>query len=1128
MIRNRYGLFRSGLACVIKMVRLRHIKYALLTAWMAWLSLAFTSAAFAAVPITLKGEKGDGYARIVATWPEDKADNGISLETEIKNGVLIARFSKAYSVTTNTLLSDLKDVIALVRLDPDEHTLRIALRHKSEVSTKRSYNLFAIDLVTPDSTAKLPDLISRREAELRQMSEEQKLAALRAEKVKSIPQRPRPAIPLRVRAAETSEYTRIAFDWTKPVGHKLNKKGNMVELVFDRPAIPDLSVLNVHAPRGLINASSQVKDGKTFVKLGLAPGIQARTWQDGAKVMIDLFEPKQDSEPAPKADAEPKPGHHAENKEAPVITPTLVRQDPSPGNGIIRARVSRIGTDLQLAFTFAAPVGSAAFRRAENIWVIFDDNASLDLTELQRGASQHIRGFETFQTASISGARFQVPPSTQIEVQVSEGGTHWVFSFGERLGTPPRKLKLYREADGSGPGILIADLPNVTSIHTLDDPVIGDQISVATALGPVTGVQSQRQFVDVTALPSAHGLAFEINTDGVMFERHKDQVIVRTQNGLSLTPTARPTHIAVNNRAHSSIALPARNATPGFIDFAGWARPDTDLGFNENYDALLRNVAAEQTDPQARISIARFLVANHLAPEALGMLELAQRLDPMLVQDAQFRALRGTANVLMHRIKDARADFAAQTLNRDPSAALWRGYLAAQMEDWGSARREFDSGREAFYLFVPEWQARFRNAYARSALELNDLGATKKQLDEALAIEAQKGTRLRTRLIRAAFAETSGNIKEAIRHYEKVAEAGYEPLETQALFQITRLRTEAGELKPKEAVNILENLRYRWRGDNTELEEVLALGKIYGEIGDYNRALKAMNTAVKRFPDSPVTRRISSDMHTIFNNLFLHGGADDMDPVQALALFYQFIDMVPIGAEGDRMLRLLADRLVDFDLLPQATELLQHQVDNRIRSGQARAKIAAKLALIYLMDRKPEKALGAIRSTRQARLPMALNQQRRLIEARALVALGKSEHALELIETDRTREAAILRANIAWQSKNWAMAGPLMLGVVNKYTTRLENLKDEDANLILRTAIALSLSGNRAGLNALHQEFTSAMAQTKENETFDLVTREKYLGNVPVKDLAHTLAETEGLRDVLKRYQQRFEPSTGS
>jgi hypothetical protein len=445
------------------------------------------------------------------------------------------------------------------------------------------------------------------------------------------------------------------------------------------------------------------------------------------------------------------------------------------------------------------------------------------------------------------------------------------------------------------------------------------------------------------------------------------------------------------------------------------------------------------------------------------------------------------------------------------------------MEDWGPARREFDAGREAFYLFAPEWQARFRNAYARSALALNDLGAARRQLDEAMAIDAEQPTRLDTRMIRAAYAEASGDTRKAIRFYQIVADSGYEPLETKALFNITRLRTEMGELKPVQAANVLENLRYRWRGDNTELEEVLALGKIYGEMQDYNRALKAMNTAVMRFPDSPVTRRISDDMHKIFNDLFLHGGADSMDPVQALALFYQFIDMVPIGAEGDRMLRLLADRLVDFDLLPQATALLQHQIDNRIRSGQARAQIAAKLALIYLMDRKPEKALNAIRGTRQARLPKELNQQRRLIEARALIALGRTDHALELIETDRTRDAAILRANISWQSKDWSIAGPAMLNVAERHLARLPTLNEEDASLILRTAIALSLSQNWDGLERLRKVFAKSMSQTDERETFDLVSQRKSLDNVPVKDLAPMLAETESLRATLKRYQERFE-----
>ena len=55
------------------------------------------------------------------------------------------------------------------------------------------------------------------------------------------------------------------------------------------------------------------------------------------------------------------------------------------------------------------------------------------------------------------------------------------------------------------------------------------------------------------------------------------------------------------------------------------------------------------------------------------------------------------------------------------------------------------------------------------------------------------------------------------------------------------------------------------------------------------------------------------------------------------------------------MIRRLAERLVSVDLLEQAAELLQYQVDNRLQ-GAARAQVATRLAVIYLLNRKPDKA----------------------------------------------------------------------------------------------------------------------------------------------------------------------------
>ncbi len=1084
--------------------------------------------AMAAAQTSLKGLRRQGYERILVTWPEALAGPGLTLDARVTNGVLIARFSQPLDADPKVLLHDLAGEVALARLDADHRTLRVALRAGRKARVSHSYNVFAIDLIPPGSTVKPPKVTSARALRERRQAQARQQQALDDAAAQAKANKPPPALPLKVRAAQTSDYTRIAFDWTEPVGHRISQTGNRAQLVFDRPAIPDLSGIRANMPRGLIAMTSALDGTRTRVNLDMAPGFEARLWEDGSKVLVDLFSPQAEQLPAHDTMAanEQAPGpEHAAAKadKAEPGTITVPRADPSP-DGVIHVKVSHAGTDLQLIFDFAAPVGSAAFRRADSIWIVFDDDATLDISELEHGIRRDISRFAAFRDDRASGIRFQVLPSTQIQAQVSKGGAQWIYSFGEKLDRPPRKLVLHREADGSAPGKLVADLSNVTAIHRLADPFIGDHVTVATALGPVSGVQSRRTFVDVNILSSAQGLAVAINADDVKVVAQKNQVEIKSSAGLALTPSAHPVRIALSNRALSSAAIPARSATPGFIDFKNWAAPDPKLDFNTNYDALLRHVAAEETDPQKRIELARFLVANGLGAEALGMLSLAQRLDPLLVKDGQFRAVRGAANLQMHRIKEARADFSAQTLNRDPAAALWRGYTAAQMRDWGPARREFDAGREAFYLYVPHWQARFRTAYARAALALNDLGTAKQQLDEALAVDADQETRLRTRLLQAAYAEVSGNTKKAIRLYENVADAGYEPLETKAIFEKTRLELQTGAINPKQAADIIENLRYRWRGDNTELEEVRTLGKIYSELHDYRKALESMKTAVLRFPNSPVTREISADMRKIFYNLFLQGGADSMDPVQALALFYEFIDMVPIGADGDRMLRRLADRLIDFDLLPQATELLQHQVDKRLRNGRARAQIAAKLALIYLMDHKPEKALMAIRSTRQSRLPRALNHERRLIEARAFIDLGRPDQASDLLENDRTREGALLRADIAWKSRKWETAAPVMLKTVQRYVPQTGALDEDDATLVLRTAIALSLANDYDGVEWLKHKFTKPMEGTPEKEAFAMVTSHQNLRGVPIDKLAPTLARTGNIRAVLERYKARFEP----
>src|SRR6185437_109799 len=365
--------------------------------------------------------------------------------------------------------------------------------------------------------------------------------------------------------------------------------------------------------------------------------------------------------------------------------------------------------------------------------------------------------------------------------------------------------------------------------------------------------------------------------------------------------------------------------------------------------------------------------------------------------------LRGIARVQARRYKEAEADFSAPVLAEDPSSALWRAYIASQQAQWTEARAQFAKGSEAFLQFAPVWKARFARADAQAALAQGDLMAADSRIKLALADKTDVWEELATRLVQARIFEQEGHKDRALRMYTAIATVPRDSLASPALLRATQIKLETGRLTPLQAATVFDGLRYRWRGDATELETIRALGQLYLSQGRYREALEALRSAGAKLPDLPEALQLQSDLAAAFRSLFLEGAADGLEPVQALGLFTDFKDLAPIGADGDLMVRKLVRRLVDVDLLDEAATMLKWQVDHRL-DGVARAQVATDLAGIYLMDKKPEQAIEAINSSRTTVLPAALNAQRRLLEGRAWMGVGRYDAALEIIERDTTKE----------------------------------------------------------------------------------------------------------------------------
>jgi hypothetical protein len=283
----------------------------------------------------------------------------------------------------------------------------------------------------------------------------------------------------------------------------------------------------------------------------------------------------------------------------------------------------------------------------------------------------------------------------------------------------------------------------------------------------------------------------------------------------------------------------------------------------------------------------------------------------------------------MNRHREAINDLSMDVLGLDAHAALWRGLAAAGAHDWRQARSNLMTAAKVLGHYPAQWQARAKVALARAALELGEPASAMQAIATLPQAAVSADVAAEALLVRASLELLSNKSDVALALYRQVAASPYRPAAVRAVLEETLLKEKLGKIKPAEAIEALERLRFQWRGDDVELKTLTELGNLYVGQGRYRDGLDTMRLAVRHFAQDDQARATATKMAAIFEDLFLNGKVDTMQPIQALGLFYDFRELTPVGAQGDEMIRKLADRLVSVDLLGQAAELLQHQVDQR-------------------------------------------------------------------------------------------------------------------------------------------------------------------------------------------------------
>lgn len=1096
--------------------------------------------AFAQADIRFDVERTGGVTRLELIYPE--SDGGdLTASAEIAAGaVLVARLSEAAAGNAQSLVEAAPGLIARARLDPDGRTLRLALNGEVNPRVSVSHNIIAIDLMAPGASP-LPDVVSPYEQAARAAAAER---ARREAEAAEIAARPDPALPVEIRAGQASEYTRIELVWPQPVAYTLEQDGETARLSFARAADTDLRDLLATPPR-LVEVLRETGDAYGFeLEFELVPGARAQAWDEGGRVVLDIIDPlgtgpvalltaladyadaqemaaaqdtsAQDSsaQDGPAALAPPAQSGLPAEPEIEVIA-EQVRPDPVPPSGIVRATVRGSGADLALTFDWAHLPGAAVFRRAGSIWLVFDAAAELDLSEMSTANRRLVQGFDVYRGEDYSAIRFQAPASTLADFGAA--GSAWTLRFVQSLDEPPRAARLTPETRYNAPSRINIALEGVRSVRTVTDPVVGDELLVVTADGEKRGIITERRLVEAVFLTSVHGIAIEPQADDLMIERVAGGARLSRPGGLALSRGADP---SIGQRS-------ARPVSPAFLDFAGWRGEGSYRQTRRRLEAR-----ASSFEPEALLALARFYLSWELASEALGVSALAIEARPQLASSPEVRTLRGAASYMLGRTGDARAYLTDPVLQNEAAVQPWLGLAAAKEGRWADARRHFEAGADMMFFFTPDWQARVHAAQARAAVETNDIGAARALLDTLQNEPGDPRIAAEAEFARARLAAATGDVDGAIERFEALGRHEWEPIQARSLLEKVRLEIGQGRITPTEGAEALESLRYRWRGDSTEIETARLLGELYAQAGRYGEALRVWEIARQRHPDSAIVRAMGQDMDGLFRRLYLENEADRMDPLDALALWYEYDYLTPQGEEGDRLVRRIASRLEAVDLLDQAAALLAHQIESRNSiTGYAKAQIAVDLARLYLTADRPEDALRTIQRTRIANLMPETVEARRLLEARALADLGRQEHALELIAGEASREAEILRASIAWDLRDWAGAGRRFETVRADRWRNPEPLDGGEAHDILRAAIGYALAGDTASVERLEARYARLMGETAFGSAFSVVTSQVgSAGDARLVDLVSDLAAMEDVDSFLSGFERRFqsgEPEAG-
>ena len=868
-------------------------------------------------------------------------------------------------------------------------------------------------------------------------------------------QTPAPVSP-KVRVGLHPSYARIVYDWPHAVPYRLTQDGDRVTLRFEGGG----QVPGWH--RALRNLRA-IEGGEGQAVLTIAPGATVRHMRLGNRVVVDIYDPsRRPAAAAPRplvpqrltppsratAPSTPQPPAPADEPPRPVEAPPTAQVESAAAVAVEAAPLTGPAEPVILAPDSA---GTALFLRGGWLIAVVEQGHLAPDTVLPAGA----RAIDLAGGLMLSLPA--PPPEARPLIARTRGG--WRVATGQGAASLPVTVQAVVD-----PVRLRVASPLPGGVLAVPDPEDGRTLLIGTQRGPAAALDRARVYPEFQLLPSLRGV-----------------IVAPSSDRIALRADADGFEVLYSGPDDGALALEAGPSRPGFgtgvriFDF-----PAGDIvGLRERLKRQVMEAGAlpPLSRGQARADAAETMLALGLAPEAQAMLWRVGSEDPRAGQSLRVRALSAAAALIAGRIVEARG-LNDPGLGDGDEAMLWRGALAAAS---GVPLPAPEVVARAAVRLLPAYPSALR---VRLAPAVAEALFAQRNREAGQAVLAALPGEASLAFARAMAREAAGDAEGAQALYASLANGTDHRVRARALRRIVEIRHAAGTLSAASAADALDGQLYAWHGDVWERALRERVAELRQQAGDPSAAVQTLRDAIRYFPED--TARLRSRIASLLADL--PAQAPRLPAATFVMLVENNADALPDGAEGVALARKLAERLVALDLPGRAAEVYQRLLQD-MPAGPLRSEVGLALAEIKVAVGDGNAALAALAATAPpGPLPEPMIQARGLAAARAEIARGRHDAANRILEALPGDDAALLRADQAFDQETWDEAQ-------RRYAALLPLLIRDGAppdarfrRAVLQCAMAAAMNGDRPALDDLATRYGTFLDGTEAESVFRSLT----------------------------------------